>query len=127
MKARARPDWKERERARTERNKEQKKKYDKEHFWEIKESHLKRLYGITVIEYNELFKKHNGVCGICFKPETRKGRVSGNVMKLVVDHNHDTMKVRGLLCNGCNIALGKFNDNPVLLKSAFDYLIKHKP
>lgn len=41
---------------------------------------------------------------------------------LVVDHNHETGKVRGLLCHNCNRALGLFKDNPSVLQKTFEYL-----
>jgi protein-arginine kinase activator protein McsA len=54
------------------------------------------------------------VCPICEK-ETDK---------VVLDHNHSTDKFRGWLCNDCNNALGKFNDDIFLLKKAIKYLKK---
>lgn len=51
------------------------------------------------------------VCAIC-----------GGKEKLVVDHDHETDKVRGLLCFFCNLGLGNFRDNPQLLKKAIEYL-----
>jgi hypothetical protein len=39
-----------------------------------------------------------------------------------VDHNHSSGKVRGLLCNRCNRAIGMFEDSPELLLSAISYL-----
>lgn len=45
-------------------------------------------------------------------------------MNLSVDHNHKTGAVRGLLCNGCNMGLGRFEDNIEWLQNAIDYLIK---
>lgn len=51
--------------------------------------------------------------------------VKSNFKKsLSIDHNHQTGKVRGLLCHHCNVGLGHFKDNIELLNSALDYLIK---
>jgi len=48
--------------------------------------------------------------------------ICGSQEKLVVDHNHNTNKVRGLLCNHCNRGLGHFRDNTETLLKAIDYL-----
>lgn len=57
--------------------------------------------GLTEVEYKMLFQAQNGVCAICkSKPDTRW-------KMLAVDHNHDTGKVRGLLCMVCNTMLGR--------------------
>lgn len=42
-----------------------------------------------------------------------------------VDHCHITNKYRGILCHKCNRAIGFFNDNPITLRKAADYLDKH--
>lgn len=76
---------------------------------------LKDLYGITREEHDEMFDKQKGCCAICNKPN----------MVLSVDHNHTTGKVRGLLCNKCNFALGNANDNPDILLKAIEYLKTH--
>ena len=83
-------------------------------------SWLKRQYGISLAEYEEMLRKQNGLCAICNLPERRV--VNGTKFQLNVDHNHNTGKVRGLLCFVCNTALGKFGDSKVLLEKAINYL-----
>lgn len=78
-------------------------------------SELKRLYGITLEEYSEIFAQQGEVCAICKNEcQTKKS--------LSVDHDHKTGKVRGLLCNGCNTSIGHFKDSPDLLRRAIKYL-----
>ena len=48
--------------------------------------------------------------------------ICGSEEKLVVDHDHKTGKVRGMLCNHCNRGLGHFRDDPMLLEFAAQYL-----
>jgi hypothetical protein len=77
--------------------------------------HLKRKYGITVEQYEEMFEAQGGVCYICKKPRPED-------RTLHVDHDHATGEIRGLLCFRCNNALGDFDDDPELLQNAADYL-----
>lgn len=84
---------------------------------------MRTLYGIGLVEFEQMMTKQNGVCAICLKPETRKNNTGLAITKLSVDHCHETGKVRGLLCNSCNIAMGKFYDNPLLLRAALKYLL----
>lgn len=83
-------------------------------------SNLKKLYGITVEEYDALFEKQGGVCAICGEPETLVKR--GQLYRLAVDHDHETGAVRGLLCSSCNRGLGLFKDNPDVIARALEYL-----
>lgn len=48
--------------------------------------------------------------------------ICGSEEKLVVDHDHKTGEIRGLLCNHCNRGLGHFKDDPMLLEFAAQYL-----
>ena len=48
--------------------------------------------------------------------------ICGDEGQLVVDHDHQTGKVRGMLCNHCNRGLGHFRDSPMLLEFAAQYL-----
>jgi len=87
---------------------------------------LKRSYGITMNEYNEMLEKQNGKCAICGTTET-KGRKSGRgggADVFAVDHCHDTGDVRGLLCHSCNRAMGLLGDNTHILQSMIEYLYK---
>ncbi len=76
---------------------------------------LKYHYGITLELYNEFLASQNGLCAICHKT-----CISGR--KLAVDHDHDTNKIRGLLCSKCNTGIGLFEDNVILLENAIAYL-----
>lgn len=68
-------------------------------------SDLKKFYGITLAEFNSLFSAQNGKCKSCGTHQSELNR------SLCVDHNHKTKKVRGLLCNRCNQALGLIKEN----------------
>jgi hypothetical protein len=77
-------------------------------------------YGLGGISgYDALLAKQCGRCAIC------SVLMSECVRRFAVDHNHDTEKVRGLLCFRCNAGIGKFNDDPELLKLAVAYLEAH--
>jgi hypothetical protein len=80
-----------------------------------------RKYGITKDRYDELLKYQDGKCAICNCAETVK--LNGKLKRLAIDHCHQTNFVRGLLCSRCNVAIGNFNDNWILLDNALEYLI----
>lgn len=83
-------------------------------------SMLKRSYGLDLDEYKSMVIKQNNLCAICLKEETLMRH--GVVNRLCVDHCHSTSKIRGLLCHRCNIALGMFGDDVVILTNAIKYL-----
>lgn len=85
-------------------------------------NYRKRIYNITDDEYAALLHKQKGVCAICKKKSTAKGRDGVTVRQLFVDHDHETAAVRGLLCLHCNSAIGHFNHDPALLQAAIEYL-----
>jgi hypothetical protein len=77
---------------------------------------LKNKYGMTLNDYNIMFKEQKGCCKIC-------GTHQSNLEEpLFVDHCHETEDVRGLLCRHCNTGLGMFKDNTTFLKNAIEYL-----
>lgn len=81
---------------------------------------LLRKYGITVTEYDAMLEAQDGRCAICGSLPTGSAR-SGR-SRLVVDHDHKTARVRGLLCQGCNTGLGGFYDSIEVVQSAIAYL-----
>ncbi len=86
----------------------------------IKKSNLKRLYHITLEEYNNMMNKQNGVCAICGRSELDINQFGSR--SLSVDHDHRTGQVRGLLCNRCNRLLGFADDNLELLSKCIKYI-----
>jgi hypothetical protein len=81
----------------------------------LKDNYLQKKYGITLESYNSLLEEQDQKCKIC---NTR----CSTGKSLAVDHNHETEKIRGLLCKNCNVGLGLFFDNINLLESAILYL-----
>jgi len=79
----------------------------------VKEYNLKKNHGLSLVQYRKLQLQQNNQCAICKK-------VEGD--RLVVDHCHTTMTIRGLLCVGCNRGIGFFDDEPKKLTAAGDYL-----
>ena len=81
---------------------------------------LKYLYGMTHEDYSRMYNEQLGGCAICGKgiPSTWKIGVH-------IDHDHNTGKVRGLLCQNCNVGLGNFKENTNTLLSACEYLNCH--
>ncbi len=71
-------------------------------------------------DFEQLLLQQGGVCAICGEVET--ATKPGGVKRLCIDHDHNTKKVRGLLCTRCNSGLGWFRDDPTLLAKALEYL-----
>ena len=76
---------------------------------------LKNKYNLSLEVYESMILSQNGVCLIC-------GNGPSHGKPLVVDHNHETGEVRGLLCTYCNLGLGMFKDSKELLTAALEYL-----
>lgn len=77
-------------------------------------------YEITPEEYARLYEKQGGLCAACKRPEKTPYR--GVIRRLAVDHSHATGEIRGLLCANCNNGIGRFQDDPALLRAAAEYL-----
>lgn len=117
-----------------QQNKEKASVYGKEYYKKNKESLLVKqkntyylsLYGITSIDYKELLEKQKGLCLICGKPERTRKNNCDSLRNLAVDHCHTTGRVRGLLCRACNTLIGLAEEDTNTLRSAVDYLEKHR-
>jgi hypothetical protein len=83
---------------------------------------LRKSYGITVDDYDRMLVAQNGVCAVCRRHETV--RRNNTLRRLSVDHDHETGRVRGLLCSKCNRGMGYYEDDPARLRAAADYLEK---
>lgn len=84
-------------------------------------AHRRDRYGLTPDAFNALWLAQGGKCAIC--EDAPEG--NGAMGVLHVDHCHATGKVRALLCQRCNKALGGFRDSPALLAKAKLYLEFH--
>ncbi len=73
--------------------------------------HLQYNYGLSIEEYDKMMGECNNSCLICKKQ-----------VKLCIDHNHETGKIRGLLCKKCNTMIGMAGDSILLLQAAIGYL-----
>lgn len=82
-------------------------------FTDRKDITLRRKYGISLDVWNAMYTAQRGRCAICDRSD----------VKLVVDHDHETNVVRGLLCSNCNTGLGFFQDDPDILDTARDYVL----
>jgi hypothetical protein len=83
----------------------------------FKQYKLKTKYGLSLEQYENMLSEQDGKCCICNTQftEDKKPRV---------DHNHTNGNVRGLLCHGCNTAIGHLREDTQILKQAISYLEK---
>lgn len=87
--------------------------------WKYKEM-LRNIYGLSLEDFEYLLNKQNRLCGICKSDNPGKDR-----KRWCVDHNHQTGKVRGILCWRCNSFLGQVEAG--LVKPAMAYLEAFSP
>ena len=76
---------------------------------------IKLLYGMTEADYEEILQEQQQRCAIC-REELQTGKSTH------IDHCHKTGRVRGILCNGCNVALGYIKEDISLLRRIEEYL-----
>lgn len=92
------------------------REYRRQYSWELL---LKNKYHITKEDYNNLFEVQKGCCAIC------KLHQENFEKRLYVDHNHETGKVRALLCVNCNMLIGHAQEDIEVLGKAIKYLNEH--
>ncbi len=83
---------------------------------------LTSKYGVTLAMYNKMVDDQNGLCASCGCAEWRTDSRSGKMRNLCVDHDHETGAIRGLLCDDCNVAIGRLKDDPYRAMSIYKYL-----
>jgi hypothetical protein len=81
-----------------------------------------RKYGMTPEDYDALLLAQGGVCAICRTEETDLDSRRNKPRSLAVDHDHESGRVRALLCGMCNKGIGAFMDNADLMRAAVNYL-----
>ena len=81
---------------------------------------LRKLYGMTVEQYEAMLVAQDGRCGVCNGPFSEE-----RASQPVVDHDHGTGQVRSLLHHRCNVGIGALGDDPRLCEMATNYLRHH--
>ena len=76
---------------------------------------LEKQYGMEPGAYNKLWSFQNGLCAIC----------DDVLVRPHLDHNHTTGKVRGILCQRCNLGIGLLKESITVLRQAEQYLTQH--
>ena len=108
----------------SEAGKEAQRKYDTANPEKVKLKNrrckLKRAYGISIEDYDSMLLLQEGKCAICGSTDSGK---KDNTFS--IDHDHNTGKVRSLLCSNCNFVLGLVGDNISILQKSIDYIKKH--
>ncbi len=82
----------------------------------IRKSTLKRKFGLTPEDYIKMFEAQDGCCAICNVCQ------SESAIRMAVDHDHKTGRIRGLVCRDCNLFLGHLEKKCGLLSRALEYL-----
>lgn len=117
-----------------QRHKEAAKAYNKRHYHANRDAlklkanarawrlHLKKAYGMTVADYDRMVREQGGQCFIC-GPNAKTYR---KAKLLCVDHDHQTGRVRRLLCDRCNRLIATADEDPTILRAAALYVSEFK-
>lgn len=80
---------------------------------------LRKKFGITSDDFDQMLKHQRGKCAICKSPDPKAANWH-------VDHDHVTSQIRGLLCRACNTGIGLLQDDPKVIDAALNYVRKHR-
>jgi hypothetical protein len=83
-----------------------------------REGHLKSKYGLTEAQWEDKFEAQGRKCAACGASDT-------NGVGWHTDHNHETGKLRDILCRNCNLILGMVKDSVERLNGLAEYLVRH--
>jgi hypothetical protein len=86
---------------------------------------LTRRYKITMEQFTKMISDQDSKCAICNVDLVIANPSKDKVNTMHIDHDHNTGKIRALLCKGCNVGLGFFKDNQERLQKAAEYLNKY--
>lgn len=100
------------------RPKEEKQKRYQRDKKKLKNTTLKREFGISLDEYNKKLHNQNHQCACCGSSEKENGKM------LAVDHNHETKEIRDLLCGKCNAAIGFLDESVKKAEKIIQYIKK---
>jgi Recombination endonuclease VII len=96
--------------------------YDETIRLRAREWQLRNKYGMTVEDFTALLASQGGGCAICQRSVIYSGKQAGLRELACIDHDHSTGRVRGILCQACNTAIGLLADDPVRIRCAAEYL-----
>lgn len=96
---------------------------DEEYWRKCQSALLNKKYGVTLEWFESQVALRGMRCDCCGKVRTRKNRF-GRIKSLVIDHDHATGEIRGLICPGCNVAIGNLGDSASGVEQALKYLGK---
>jgi len=96
---------------------EKRRKYCEENLEKIRGNYFQRKYDLSYEDWVKMWVGQDGDCAICGEPFNKHSDAQ-------VDHDHKTGKIRGLLCNKCNFAIGLLNDDPELVMRLAEYLME---
>jgi len=105
-----------------EKIKKNRKEYRLKNKQKSKEYWLKKAYGLTFKQYEDMIKNQNYKCFIC----TKEFNNMNPSLKACVDHDHETGQIRSILCKRCNSALGHCSENIITISNMKKYLYKYK-
>lgn len=110
--------------ARREYHQEWYQKNKEKRLAQMRERNLMVRYGVSLEQFDSMLESQHGGCAICGASNGYTLQ-SGKTKKLAVDHDHETGVVRGLLCDRCNLVIGKMD--ATMLRAAAEYLDHHAP